>query len=877
MMASYVSFTVVLFLPIIFFLCLGKETINFLWRQDALHAALEALGAFLAFGMAFILWQRRYENDRYGNYRFALGFLCMGILDFFHAITSNPQSFIFLHSFSNLLGSFLFILIWLPRIPFLTRRRSWFAWIVVLFSIGIGAWAVWFPQELPAMVRLNYFTSLTAWLNFIAGFLFILTAIYFVHIFTLFKIQEMYFFGYLCLLFGIAEIAFPFSALWNEGWWLWNCLRLAGYLLALGNIVLDYRKMVLTLEERLIERNRLEQDLQRQAGFLKDILESVSQPLCVIDAKNYTIKLANAAASAAAKASGGVNSCYGLMYQRKTSCEGEHCQCPLANIKKTKKPMTVEHIHEDEKGNRRFVEVHAYPILDEKDNVNEIIEYSFDITDRKQAEEALKESEEKFRGFADNSPNVFILIELQNAVEKIIYVNPAFEKLLGYSAQALFASARLWMQNIYEEDRPRVVKMFEDFLYGNSRFDAEYRVVLKGGSVKWIHDAGFKIASEAGQPARIGRIIQDITRKKIILDRLKEDEKRIRSIIQTTMDGFWIMDMLGQVLDANDAYCRMSGYTRTELLRLTLSDIEANESPDEIGEHIQRIIQKGSDRYETKHKKKDGAVFDVEVSINFLSIDGGIFVVFTRDITERKNIERRDRELIDAKANFVSMVTHELRTPLTAIKEGISIVLEGIPGTVNDAQKKFLDTSKRNVDRLHRLIDSVLDFEKLGSGKMSFSMDEHDLNDVVREIHNTMKLVTDQKELRFELELDESLPLVRFDRDKILQVLTNLLHNAIKFTDRGNITIKTALVGNVACISVADTGCGIHTEDMPRLFQGFQQLGNVKDRKMGGSGLGLAICQEIILRHHGRIWAESEFGKGTTFHFILPVKERRQK
>ncbi|MCX5706643.1 MAG: HAMP domain-containing sensor histidine kinase [Candidatus Omnitrophica bacterium] len=194
---------------------------------------------------------------------------------------------------------------------------------------------------------------------------------------------------------------------------------------------------------------------------------------------------------------------------------------------------------------------------------------------------------------------------------------------------------------------------------------------------------------------------------------------------------------------------------------------------------------------------------------------------------------------------------------------------------MNEEQKEFLDVAKRNVDRLARLINDVLDFQKLESGKMVFNTQENDMNSVVREIVKNMMPVSNKKGLGLILALDDKLPLVRFDRDKIIQVLTNLVNNALKFTEKGNVTIATSLGDNIIRVSVKDTGPGIKKEDLPRLFRQFEQLDKSSERKTSGTGLGLAISKEIIEKHKGKIWADSEPGKGTTFSFVLPVKERR--
>lgn len=249
------------------------------------------------------------------------------------------------------------------------------------------------------------------------------------------------------------------------------------------------------------------------------------------------------------------------------------------------------------------------------------------------------------------------------------------------------------------------------------------------------------------------------------------------------------------------------------------------------------------------------------------------------DLTEAKaRLEKYARELEEAikvKSEFTSTVSHELRTPLAAIKEGIAIVLDGTSGALGEEQKKFLDIAKRNVDRLARIINDLLDFQKLESGKMPFGIEEHDINETVKEAAVTMVSLAEQKGLEFILNLDDSLPKIDFDRDKILQVLLNLINNAVKFTEKGTITVVTSLGDNFVKVSVQDTGPGIRKEDIPKLFQQYEQLGKGIERTIGGTGLGLVISREIIEGHKGKVWAESEFGKGSSFNFVLPVKERR--
>jgi len=248
-----------------------------------------------------------------------------------------------------------------------------------------------------------------------------------------------------------------------------------------------------------------------------------------------------------------------------------------------------------------------------------------------------------------------------------------------------------------------------------------------------------------------------------------------------------------------------------------------------------------------------------------------------KEITERKKTEEKMREVMETKSQFVSTVSHELRTPLTALKESIRLVAQEKMGTLNNEQKELLGIAKRNVDRLARLINNVLDFQKLEAGRVDYNILENDITEIVTHVYDTMAPAIKCKGLDFALKLEDNLPKVKFDSDKITQVLTNMVSNAMKFTERGSITLAVRKKENVIQVSVSDTGCGIRKEDLPRVFNEFEQLDRGGDRKTGGSGLGLAISKAIIEQHRGKICVESQHAKGTTFHFVLPIRERRSK
>ena len=241
-----------------------------------------------------------------------------------------------------------------------------------------------------------------------------------------------------------------------------------------------------------------------------------------------------------------------------------------------------------------------------------------------------------------------------------------------------------------------------------------------------------------------------------------------------------------------------------------------------------------------------------------------------KEVAERRKAEEQLAEALKVKSNFIQTVSHELRTPLAAVYEGISIVLDGILGKVNEEQISFLTKTKTNVQRLTRLINEILDFQRLESGKMRMSAEENDINSIATEVYEVMNPLAKSKNTGFTLALDGGLPKIKFDRDRISQVFTNLIDNAIKFTDKGSISVTTCRDAGGIHVIVRDSGRGIAREDMERLFKSFEQLGRGSDRR-GGTGLGLVISKDIVQLHGGSIWAESGTEKGAAFHFTLPL------
>src|SRR3989338_1426109 len=246
----------------------------------------------------------------------------------------------------------------------------------------------------------------------------------------------------------------------------------------------------------------------------------------------------------------------------------------------------------------------------------------------------------------------------------------------------------------------------------------------------------------------------------------------------------------------------------------------------------------------------------------------------------QEELEITNKKLVDMyklQREFTSTVSHELRTPLASIKTAIDLVCKRMAGEITSEQEAVLNRAQKSVEHLQRLISDILDLTKIESGKMQMDFKIQGMNQIIQEIVYTQHDVAQSRGLYIKTELDPRLSQVPFDKGRIIQVLNNLVSNAVKFTKHGGITITTQdrSANNHIIVSVTDTCRGIAESDFPKLFQKFQQIESPDKNEKGGTGLGLAISKEIVLRHGGKIMVESIPGKGTTFSFILPIQERR--
>ncbi|MCX5644572.1 MAG: PAS domain S-box protein [Phycisphaerae bacterium] len=521
--------------------------------------------------------------------------------------------------------------------------------------------------------------------------------------------------------------------------------------------------------------------------------------------------------------------------------------------------------------------------------------------ERKKAEHQLQAAERRYRTIFENSA---VAITMVDESEKLISWNKFTEQLFGMTEDQLlgwpiqaFCPEDQWHRIPDLSVRRRCVEHHIE----TKMIRGDGQVIDVDISLNVIHDAEGKVTGSIG-------VIQDITERVRIHEILDHKQKNLEAIFDAAPLGMLLVNQQMLVVRANDTVRQMSGKgygsmighdacqalgclrspdvqdgARVEGVPPSNRGLEARDTPGRscdgctLWQTIETVLASGQPVRGVEVRPRlndegDHAQPWLSVSAEPVILDGTKHVVVAlNDVTDRKRAEEELRETMEMKSQFISTVSHELRTPMTAIREAVIIVQDEIAGKLNKDQKHFLDIAKRNIDRLARLIDDVLDFQKLNAGKMKFNLQENNIAAVVEEAYTTMQPHAAKTKVDLALELETHLPTGVFDSDRIMQVLTNLISNAIKFTpEGGRVLLSVHRREEQLVIKVRDTGYGIPKEDLPKLFNQFFRVQR-PGKEIKGTGLGLAIISKIVTGHGGRIEVESELEKGTTFTVLLPL------
>lgn len=352
---------------------------------------------------------------------------------------------------------------------------------------------------------------------------------------------------------------------------------------------------------------------------------------------------------------------------------------------------------------------------------------------------------------------------------------------------------------------------------------------------------------------------------------LMDERNLLASILHSMTSAVLVLDGRQRVVLSNPLMNTIFGLHEDTIMGHRLSDVIQNEEIRDLFSAISEQANEYMNREVTVANPLQGNAMVFRANLAKVRSHSGKVagaVMVLNDITREKEVDR-------VRSEFVSVVSHELRTPMAAIKEAVSLIMDGVTGQVNDRQVKFLDMARRNIDRLTGIINDLLDLSKIESGKMTLIREKVDPHAIIREVIATFEPMAREKEISLLAGGENNVPPMMVDRAKITQVLSNLISNAIKFTpNRGAVTVSvrpSPIRQKSVEFCVSDTGIGIDSKDYRKLFQKFQQVDASLSRMAGGTGLGLAISKDIVELHGGRIWVQSDPGRGSKFFFTLPI------
>jgi PAS domain S-box-containing protein len=472
-----------------------------------------------------------------------------------------------------------------------------------------------------------------------------------------------------------------------------------------------------------------------------------------------------------------------------------------------------------------------------------------DITERKRAEEAHLH----LAAIVESSDDAILAKNLEGIITSW---NTAAERMYGYSAQEIVGQPVTLLFAPGRQDE--FMQIMARIRQGERVDHYETLRVRKDGSLLTVSVTVSPIKNSAGTIIGASAIARNITEQKRL-------EAKFRQLFDSNLIGVFVSDFAGTFLDANDAFLDLLGYTREELLagimqRDALTPPEFHYLSQNAVKALQETDASGTSEKEYLHKS--GKRIPVLVAVTRIE-QTDTCIGFVLDISERKELDRRKDE-------FISMASHELKTPVTGLKGFLSL-LQRCLTTYGDNKKElyYLARMDAQVNKLTKLINDLLDISRMQTGQLVYREERFDLDSLVQEIVENVQGTTQTHHLLLEGQTQAE---VFGDRDRVGQVLINLLNNAIKYSPQADrVLVRVAKDQNRVLVSVQDFGIGIAKEHQQKIFERFYQVTDPEEKTYPGLGIGLYISCEIVKRHGGRMWVESKKGEGATFQFALPL------
>ena len=532
------------------------------------------------------------------------------------------------------------------------------------------------------------------------------------------------------------------------------------------------------------------------------------------------------------------------------------------------------------------------PIIDDREEIRGVVLVFRDVTQRRRAEEAeiLRETNARLE-MAMHGSNVGVW-EIDMPAGDHRHGFARFSNIwewLGYSRPETLLDYDAYMSVVLPEDRARTESTMLEYLDRRvDAFELENRLSHSDGSVRWVLVRGMASWDASGKPIRFVGSIVDITELKLTEQALRSSEARFRGTFENAAVGIAHCDLDGRYLRVNQRWCEIVGYQRESLLLRRFHDMI---DPGDLAASEEKYCLLGEGRLshyseEVPVVKADGSRGWVSVSVALQRDASGRAlhtIAILQDISSRKALEDTVRVAKDAaeaanraKDQFLANISHELRTPLNGILGYAQILRRD--GEMTERQLASLGVIEQSGEHLLMLINDILDFARIEAGKLDLNVTDVPLGPFLRVIAEMVSLRADQKQLVLNYEASPNLPKVfRVDEKRLRQVLLNLLTNAIKFTDRGEITLAVRMMADGRLrLEVRDTGVGVSPDRLEAIFQPFEQAGDFT-RRTGGVGLGLAISRQLVRMMGSEILVTSSVGQGSTFWFELdaPVSDAK--
>jgi PAS domain S-box-containing protein len=614
------------------------------------------------------------------------------------------------------------------------------------------------------------------------------------------------------------------------------------------------------------ERVKTVQDLRDRENYLKILWNSINAGVALIDAETHKISDIN---DAGLKILGAKN---------REELVGGNCKvtCSISNLGGC--PILDKgEVVNNKKVFIKRLDGQVIPITKTAEIIEikgkkYILESFVDVSEVQKAQELLEENEQKLKTLFSNIPGIAYRC-LLDEYWTMLFMSKDIDDITGYPVQDFINNEkRSYGSIIHFDDAGFVEEKIKKAIDENKSWDIEYRIFNKDGSVKWVHERGRAVKDTQGDVQFLDGIIVDVTDRK----KAQEEYQKLSLAIEQSPSVVVLTDVEGNIQYTNPKFSEVTGYTAEEAKGQNPRILKTDYLPPETYKELWKTITAGKDwKGEFHNKRKDGSLFWENASIGPVKDSSGTIVGFfavKEDVTHRKLMEEQlktsQKNLLKAmkvKDEFLSVTSHDLKSPLGIIKTSMHLLLE--EDSADEGVKEYAYMSLRQADRGLKLISSLLDLSKLEDGNVQLDIKNFVISKLINEVLEDPRINLEQDNICINLVQSSDYELTA-DYNKIVQVLSNLVGNAIKFSNKGSkIDIITSLNDKVLRIAVKDFGSGIPSDKLSSIFEKHVKL---KDGREKGHGIGLTIAKMIVELHNGKIWVESLEGEGSTFYFELP-------